>query len=188
MKTLLVFASPKENQFGNALPKKCEVLITGIGKLNAALSLSRTLQVKKFERIVNLGICGSLVSHFDVGEVLAIYRVIEGDRDSFGESLKLNLPSLDQRLPKAVLVTQDRVIKTTIQKKQVLSMTGEVVDMEGFALAKVAYTFKIPFYCLKVVSDRVNTHSSKTILKNISPCSQKICAHLKSIIEKEERE
>jgi adenosylhomocysteine nucleosidase len=181
VKTLLVFATDTENQLSKRILKKCDFLITGIGKLNAALSLFQALQKKPIERIVNVGICGSLVPRYDVGEILAIHRVIEGDRDSFGESLQWDLPVLDRSLPKAVLVTRDTTIKTVFEKKQMLSMGGEVVDMEGVALAKVARKMRVPLYCLKIVSDRVNAHSSKTILKNIVPCSQKICAHVESL-------
>ncbi len=156
-----------------------------MGKLNAALSLSRALQRESlgdsFDRVVNLGICGSVVSHFDVGDVVGVSSVSEGDRDSFGESLTLDLTSWDRRLPRGILVTQDRAVKTAKQKKQVLDSGGELVDMEAFALAKVARVFGVPFYCVKVVSDRVSPRSSKAILKNLAPCSKKLCERVASL-------
>lgn len=152
--TLFVFALESEaaGEFDD-----CNKLICGIGKVNAAYELTRSIQTCKPELIINLGSAGSNV--FERGDVICCTKFIQRDMDVRG---------LGYQLYETPFSTQPIVLEygLTIEGLPVgICGTGDnfemshaatiydVVDMESFALAHVAKKENIPFLCLKYISD-----------------------------------
>jgi len=61
MKPLLVFATEMERDgvFPNGIPKEYDCLVTGVGILSAALSLSRVFQNQNYKNAIQIGIAGA---------------------------------------------------------------------------------------------------------------------------------
>lgn len=139
-----------------------DVLITGIGKVNAAAQLSKYLATHQVKSIYNLGFAGAS-SHFQVSDVIAIEKAIYHDFDLslFGyekgqvpgfkpfflsDPMMLNNIFQWHNVKVSTLYTGDYFMTET--KK-----TPFVVDMEGAALYQTAKMFNIPIISIKVISD-----------------------------------
>lgn len=132
-------------------------LICGIGKVNAAHELTRAIHTAKPELIINLGSAGS--NTFERGTVVNCTRFLQRDMDVRGlgyelyetpfstEPVLLEYGISVADLPQGICGTGDNF-------EMGHTVTAyNVVDMEAFALAHVAKKEKIPFLCLKYISD-----------------------------------
>lgn len=132
-------------------------LITGIGKVNAAYELSKTIQKNRPGLIVNLGSAGS--ARFQKGEVICCTHFVQRDMDVRGLGYQLyetpfsGLPPVleygleMEGLKKGVCGTGDNF------EMAHLETAYNVVDMEAYALAMIAKKEDISFLCLKYISD-----------------------------------
>jgi adenosylhomocysteine nucleosidase len=158
---LVVMALPLEAQdvFDKA---GVPVLYTGIGKVNAAMTLARALagyrhNGRALPPVVNFGSAGS--SRIVAGTVVACTTFHQRDMDVSGlgfapgitpyEELPavIAFPSFFGDLPHASCGTGDS-FETGLR-----SLACDVVDMEAYALAKVCHTEGTAFACAKYVSD-----------------------------------
>jgi adenosylhomocysteine nucleosidase len=138
------------------------VLYTGLGKVNAALSLARKLsslraQGQLPELVVNFGTAGS--RNLPTRAVVACRKFVQRDMDVTGlgfalgetpfESLPpmLELPAVFKQLPEGVCSTGDRF------ETGELTLPCDVIDMEAYALAKACLVEDVPFACAKYISD-----------------------------------
>ena len=132
-------------------------LIAGSGKVNAAFELSRAIHRYEPKLIVNLGSAGS--NRFNRAEVVCCTQFIQRDMDATGLGFKpYETPFSDmdpilhygiqiEGLPSGICGTGDN-FETGHNNPDY-----DVVDMEAYALAYVAMKQKIPFLCLKYISD-----------------------------------
>lgn len=151
---LFVFALPSEaaEEF-NEVNK----IIVGIGKVNAAYELTKAILYNKPKLIINLGSAGS--NTFKKGEVVCCTKFIQRDMDVRGLGFqKYETPLSD------IPITLDYGIKMQGMEEGVCGtgdsfemnhscMEYNVIDMESYALAVVAWREQIPFLCLKYISD-----------------------------------
>jgi adenosylhomocysteine nucleosidase len=166
---LVVMALPLEAQevFEQA---GISVLFTGVGKVNAAMTLTRALagyrhSGRPLPQVVNFGSAGS--RRFATGTVVACTAFHQRDMDVSGLGFApgdtpyeevpavLGFPTPFSNLPSASCGTGDSF------------ETGErivhcdVVDMEAYALAKVCHVEATRFACAKYVSDGAD-HAAAT--------------------------
>jgi adenosylhomocysteine nucleosidase len=153
------------------------IAISGMGKVASAVTCQALIIVQQATRIVNAGACGALHDspELSVGRLLGISESVEGDHDVFGKRLKpvscAALASLD--LPAARLVTSDRPVFDT-RRRAAFAKLGDVVDMEGAAIARVAQYYQVPCSLIKGVSDGARPLDRKTLLQNLSAVSEQI--------------
>jgi len=158
---LVVIALELEGQ-GLFEKEQVSVLYTGLGKVNAALSLARRLSTLRAQGalpnlVVNFGTAGSRV--FATGSVIACRKFVQRDMDVTGlgfalgetpfETLPatLSLPAVFADLPEGVCGTGDRF------ETGAAGLPCDVIDMEAYALAKACLAEDIPFACAKYISD-----------------------------------
>lgn len=151
---LLVFAL--ESEAGSEFENYNKVFV-GIGKVKATYNLTKTIQNINPDLIINLGTAGSTT--FDRGRVVNCQRFIQRDMDvrALGfqkfetpfsdESIILEYGLNIENLPNGICGSGDQFEMEHINPEY------NVIDMEGFALAKVAEQEKIDFLCLKYISD-----------------------------------
>jgi len=73
--TLLVFATEMEKNgvFPNGIPQKCDCLVTGVGILSAALSLSKAFQKQNYKTAIQIGIAGAYKSSgLSLGDIVEV--------------------------------------------------------------------------------------------------------------------
>jgi adenosylhomocysteine nucleosidase len=156
-----VSAIPKEKKSDH------DLIITGVGKVNAAATLSRYLSSHTVDCIVNLGFAGA-THPYQVGDLVIIEEASYHDFNltMFGyekgqvpgmppqfhsdSKLKQHLKSRIMHAKTGILYTGD-VFMTEIQPGRFL------VDMEGAALYHVAHMHQIPIISVKVVSDVIGS-------------------------------
>jgi adenosylhomocysteine nucleosidase len=146
------------------------VLYTGVGKINAAMSLARKLAGyrhagRPLPRVVNFGSAGS--PRFPTGTMVACVEFHQRDMDVSGLGfdpgvtpyeeapavLKFTTPFVG--LPRGTCGTGDSF------ETGELVLNFDVVDMEAFALAKVCHVEGTNFACAKFVSDGAD-HAAAT--------------------------
>lgn len=156
MGILVAAAVPHETQF---LPDSIPVVITGLGKTNAAMNLTRALmgfsqkQRRELE-VINIGTCGALQPGlrgvFEPGVV--INHEMNGDAIralGYDPVERRTVPGGDLDV---VLATGDVFVADTTLRDQ-LAQRAMLVDMEGFAIAVVCEEFGVPYRLVKHVSD-----------------------------------
>lgn len=153
-KTLFVFALASEaaEAFGHV-----NKLICGIGKVNAAYELTKCIYTNKPSLIINLGSAGSNV--FSTGEVVCCTKFIQRDMDvrplgfaQYETPLSGIPPLLNygieiEGLPQGICGSGDDF------EINHSNTSYNVIDMEAYPLALIAMKEKIPFICLKYISD-----------------------------------
>jgi adenosylhomocysteine nucleosidase len=153
-RSLFVFALPSE-----AAGEFDEVnkILVGIGKVNAAYELTKAIATHRPQLIINLGSAGS--NQFKRGEVVCCTKFIQRDMDVRGlgfqqyETPLSDIPTVLHYgvkiagLPEGICGTGD-----SFEMNHSVN-DYNVIDMESYALALVAWREQIPFLCLKYISD-----------------------------------
>lgn len=159
---LPVMAAPAE--YKDQLQARITPLITGIGPVEAAISLTAALSRLEAmdslpDLIVSLGSCGSReLEHARVYQASCVsYRDMDASPLGFekGQTPLLDLPPIlplpcpIPGVPTATLSTGANVVSGAGYD----AIDAQMVDMETWALKRVAQTFGIPLIGLRGVSD-----------------------------------
>ena len=156
MSLLVVAAVPHETQF---LPDEVPVCITGLGKTDAAMRLTRALTRYSADElrqltVVNMGTCGALRPGlrgvFEPGVV--INHEMNGDiirTLGYDPKETRHIPTGDADV---TLATGDIFVADETLRDR-LAQRASLVDMEGFAIAAVCEEFGVRCRLVKHVSD-----------------------------------
>ncbi|MBX3476083.1 MAG: 5'-methylthioadenosine/S-adenosylhomocysteine nucleosidase [Brevundimonas sp.] len=159
---LPVMAAPAE--YGEHLRARIDPLMTGIGPVEAAVSLTAALARLEAtgqapDLVVSLGSCGSRVlDHAAVYQASSVaYRDMDASPLGFERGITplldlpavLTLPCPIAGVPCARLSTGANVVSGAAYD----AIAAEMVDMETWALVRAAQTFGVPLIALRGVSD-----------------------------------
>jgi len=167
-KLLIVMALPQESR-GLLEAAGANLLFTGVGKVNAAAALARTLAELRCEGaaqplVVNMGTAGS--RSIPAHTLVACNRFAQRDMDVSGMGLapgvtpfdttpaEIEFPIVFPGLPQALCSTADSFATHRHE------VAGDVVDMEAFALARVCVSESARFACVKYVTDGADSDSA----------------------------
>lgn len=163
---LFVSATPEEAAH---LPDTAKVLVTGVGTMNTAVALATHLAelgADRPERIVNVGTAGALRD--GLSGVYEIHEVLQHDfsDELISEMLGHPIPNMRQllpvtHLPAARLATGDAFIHDSATRER-LAKRSDLVDMEGYAIARIGAAFDIPVTLLKQISDKADENAYRT--------------------------
>lgn len=132
-------------------------LLTGVGKLNAAYSLTRALDAKAYDEIVVVGTGGAIDPDLEAG-VYDIEAAVQHDvKDLDGVvGQHVQLPARVELVPRGgiVIATGDHFVDDAEAVAVIRALDARMVDMESYAYAWVAAKFGVPIRILKAVSDR----------------------------------
>jgi adenosylhomocysteine nucleosidase len=159
--TLVVMALPVESS-GVFEAAGVPVLYCGVGKVNAAIALTKELsryaqQGQEMPLVVNFGSAGSRC--FATGTLVACQEFVQRDMDVSGLGFALGVTPYDEappsllfdpvftHLPFAVCGSGDSFAMVDIE------VECAVIDMEAYALAKVCWHEDARFACVKYVTD-----------------------------------
>jgi adenosylhomocysteine nucleosidase len=166
------------------------VLYCGVGKVNAAIALTRELcryrhAAQPLPLVLNFGSAGSRVH--DRGSLLACHEFVQRDMDARGigfamgetpfDAAPLRL-SFEPRFPQlraAVCGSGDSFATT------VCEMDCAVVDMEAYALAKVCWHEKAPFGCVKYVTDGADHAAANDWQSNVHKAAEEYLKLYRSV-------
>lgn len=151
LQTLLVFAHRDEASAFADVPH----LITGVGKVNAAVSLAEVLAAGGAGRVVVLGTAGVVSDEGDRPSLDLVYQIEEVVQHDFSLPSPAIRPAGETILPDrtAVLATGDVFVKNDSQRAGISALGASLVDMEAYAYAAVCARFDVPLQLFKIPSD-----------------------------------
>jgi adenosylhomocysteine nucleosidase len=162
MKTQLLIITALESELDkSALPSGVEIIYTGVGKINATAASMRAIHEFEPKRIVNFGTVGKINPSLE--GLLEIGKVIQRDMMTVPLAPRGQTPFCAK--PSHYLsLGGDHTCGTgdsfvTAHDPWLISQGIDVVDMELFAIANIAYQFNIPWQSFKYVSDDANADS-----------------------------
>ena len=152
------------------------VLVTGPGKVNAAVAVSMALADTSPSIVVNLGTAGALRD--GLTGIYAVSTVMQHDFDDqavhgltglhFGAAIDL----ADEGVR---LLTGDAFISDEVTRSR-LALRADLVDMEGYAVAHAAVQSGVPVTLVKMVSDRAGDGAARTWRQTVDDCAEALGA------------
>ncbi|MDD3239732.1 MAG: 5'-methylthioadenosine/adenosylhomocysteine nucleosidase [Lachnospira sp.] len=166
--------------------KDVVIVISGIGKVNAAACTQILADDFHVDCVVNTGIAGSLKNEINIADVVVSEDVMHHDMDTtiFGYALG-EVPGLgtasfqaDERLVKIAkesieaatpeigvyvgrVVSGDQFIASKdVKDKLVENFHGYCAEMEGASIAQTAFLNEIPFVIIRTISDKADDSAS----------------------------
>jgi len=143
------------------------LIISGIGKANAAMATAYSFL--KFEPacICNLGAAGATRSGYDLGEIFHIQKIVEPDRPDLKTGKPcVHKPDLLAGFKTGVLATSDRAVLDPKERKAI-SINADLIDMEGASVVQACKLFKKNCYLFKFVSDTPDHRHDQDIVDHI---------------------
>jgi adenosylhomocysteine nucleosidase len=152
------------------------VLYCGVGKVNAAIALTKELsryahEGEEMPLVVNFGSAGSRC--FAPGTLVACQEFVQRDMDVSGLGFALGITPYDEapsaltfeplftHLPAAVCGSGDSFATADIE------VDCAVIDMEAYALAKVCWHENARFACVKYVTDGADHAAADDWQRNV---------------------
>jgi adenosylhomocysteine nucleosidase len=150
---------------------------TGIGQIKAEAATRFLLENYPVSAFISFGFAGALLPDLEVGDLIVCERLHCGYAPAGGEPLHSD-PELLVRISRCrcaatpVLgssVTVRRLVAETEAKKALgIAFRAQVVDMEGYWIARLAAAWQIPFLAVRAVSDTL-TQSLPRFDRYLSP-------------------
>jgi adenosylhomocysteine nucleosidase len=161
------------------LDSRYPVLVTGVGKVAAAIAVTRALAVRELpSEVINVGTAGALRA--GLSGTHEIRTVIQHDFDSPAiEALTGQAygPPITLRADGPVLATGDVFVSDPILRES-LARRADLVDMEGYAVAAVAASFGVPARIVKHVSDQADGGAFKSWQATVDECARALAVFL----------
>jgi 4-hydroxybenzoate polyprenyltransferase len=145
------------------------LVIAGIGPAAGARAAQYLVETRQVRRIVNAGICGAASDAVAVGTVL---RVDQARLEEEGQPTPCATSAWTD-LPGARLTTCQQPVFDAERRLEIRAW-GELVDMEGAAIAKVCHQHGIPAHLVKGVSDRADAAGKRAVEENIDIVSRRV--------------
>lgn len=144
------------------------VIISGVGKANAAMACSYLIQRYDPCVLCNLGAAGATDSRLELGECRQIEKIVEPDRPDLDTGLPHEqVPAVLDGFSSVILATQDKPVRGTAEREKIERL-AQLVDMEGASVSQTCRRFDKPCYVFKFVSDTPDHGQSSDIRTNIS--------------------
>jgi adenosylhomocysteine nucleosidase len=166
------------------------VLYCGVGKVNAAIALTKELsryaqQGEEMPLVVNFGSAGSRC--FASGTLVACQEFVQRDMDVSGLGFALGVTPYDEapsslifdpvftHLPAGICGSGDSFATADIE------VDCAVIDMEAYALAKVCWHENARFACVKYVTDGADHTAAEDWQRNVHVAAEEFLQLFQSL-------
>lgn len=166
--------------------KDVVVVRSGIGKVNMAACTQILIDDFHVNAVINTGIAGGLLKDIQVGDIVISDEAMHHDVDATEFGYKLGMiPQMDCSIFKADqhlmditkevckevnpdigcftgrVVSGDQFISDNETKHYIIdNFDGACTEMEGAAMAQVAYLNEIPFLIVRAISDKADDEAT----------------------------
>ncbi|RKX44410.1 MAG: hypothetical protein DRP64_06615 [Verrucomicrobia bacterium] len=163
----IIFATEMEAQpfLDRGGPEGVVTVICGMGMEAARIATEELIEKYDITTIINAGVCGALINRIERG---AVYRVSMVSTEHLKAGVNVGIGIGLKRL-----VTVDEPVFEPKRKKE-LSKYGELVDMEGYAVARVCEAHNIPCILIKGVTDFGDGSGKADIQQHIASVSETV--------------
>lgn len=185
---------------------ECVLVISGVGKVNAARTTQILIDNYQVEAIINIGVAGGVSNIINVGDIVIGEKLVQHDFDitvfdhekgyipnvgvfinSDDYLVNLSCQILDKEkiaYHKGVIASGDifcteEAMSIKIAKK----FNALCVEMEGASIAQVSYLSHIPVLVIRCISDVLNNNNVITYEEFLESSSLKVASALKKIIQ-----
>ncbi len=190
---------------GELWGKDTVVVVSGIGKVNMAVCTQALIDIFDVDTLINTGVAGSLDNDIDIGDIVLSTKAQQHDMDvsALGDPVGI-IPRMEESVFKAdehlievareackeanpdikcftgKVVSGDQFIASK-DKKDYLVKTfgGRCAEMEGAAMAHVAYLNNIPFLIIRAISDKADNSGHE----DYSAFAKKAIVHSVKLLE-----
>lgn len=167
---------------GRLMGRQVIIVRSGIGKVNMAACAQVMISVFNVQFLINTGVAGSLDAKIDIGDIVISTDCIQHDMDAVAFGYE---PGVIPQMDCSVFVADERARKLAVSlckevntdihvhegrvlsgdvfvadkaKKDYLvsQFEGKCTEMEGAAMAQVAYINKIPYLVIRAISDKAD--------------------------------
>ena len=171
---------------GNLCGQEVVLVRSGIGKVNAAICTQLLIDVFQVTSVINTGIAGSLDAQVDIGDMVIsdklVYHDVEAiafgyDRGQVPRMDTLYFPADTELVRRAKQANEDAnpdiqtfvgciasgdqfVASREIKDEIVRLFAAKCVEMEGTAIAHVAYLNQVPCVVIRAISDKADESAS----------------------------
>lgn len=144
-------------------PENYKVLYTGVGKVNATMVATMAAFQSDCEVIVNFGTAGVLTNKELVGNLNKVSIVRQRDMDARPQAELGVTPFEETGLQSLIKVAESGVVLSTGDNfvTEQPELESDLVDMEGYAIAKIAKHFHKPCLILKYGSDMADENAAE---------------------------
>ena len=146
------------------------VIYTGVGKVNAAISLTENITPRRpIKRVINFGTAGS--RSLPIGELVECTQFVQRDMDKTALGFKKGETAFEDNVPMVIGCEHGMVCGTGDNFVQDINKELDIIDvfdMEAYALAKVCRRYNIPFTSYKYITDNANEKSAKDWESNLA--------------------
>lgn len=150
---------------GEMCGEKTAVVVSGVGKVNAAGATQFAIDLYSPSAVINTGVAGGLNARVEIGKIYSVERAVQydfdltqlngtpmGTLDGYSEPY-LPLASVEN-YPKRRLATGDRFNDDKADYKLLTEvLKADIRDMEGGAVAQICINNNVPCYSFKAISD-----------------------------------
>ncbi|MGH7737565.1 MAG: hypothetical protein ACREMP_06830 [Candidatus Tyrphobacter sp.] len=166
---MILVVSATKAEIARASADGCEILVTGIGPVEAAAHVARALARSAYELVVSAGVAGAYDRDLEIGSgVVVAQETLELNAEN-GDALSLPAErSLVQHATSDVDcvnrlvargfrsvrgVTSARVTATDATAQRMLSLGAQIESMEGFAVLRAAALAGVPAVEVRGISN-----------------------------------
>jgi adenosylhomocysteine nucleosidase len=172
---VVVLVALKEEASALASSDRIEVVVCGIGKVNAAIAAQRACDVLAPRALISIGLAGGTESESEPGRLIVASAAVQHDfdarplTDARGSQVFTANADVVERLERAaagavedarlvrsgLVLTGDQIITARSVRDGILAgfPEGACFDMETAAVAQVAHANKVPWGGLRITSD-----------------------------------
>ncbi len=168
------------------------LILSGVGKSNAAAATMLALSLGA-TRILNIGVAGGLTPKAKIGSALQINRAVQFDFDLSAinhtpvgtldeyQSPYFSLEKKSDKFLSATLASADRFGCGHEDDAVLQELGADVRDMEGAAIAHIAFAAGVPCFSLKAISDNAGENSPLEYSENLQTALDALTKSLKDI-------
>ena len=162
--TLIIIAL--EDECPRDLIEGWRVVYSGIGKVNALISLSGAVSEERPKTVINFGTAGSIDQSLQGLKEVTTFKQRDMDVSplgfKIGETPYDDINDISLGRPGLSCGTGDNFVSST------QNIETDLFDMEAYAIAKFCLLNELEFYCYKFVSDNANDEAAEDWKNNVS--------------------
>ncbi|MGB5822576.1 MAG: 5'-methylthioadenosine/adenosylhomocysteine nucleosidase [Proteocatella sp.] len=193
---------------GNLWGHDVVVVVSGIGKVNAAICAQILVDIFDVDKIINVGVAGGVSLDANPGDIVIASSLVQHDMDcsAFGDkpgqiprmdvfdfkcdenlvdiARNIKLSNADHKSMVGIIATGDQFVADNVKVKWIQdTFNAAAVEMEGGSIAQVAHQNKVPFIVIRSISDNANTGAHVDFAKFVPVAVENSMVFIKGLLE-----
>ena len=171
-----------ETEVPAEIASRWQIVFTGVGKINATFHLSKAIAAYRPDFLINYGSAGAIAK--GLGGVVEVGSAVQGDMDVRPLGLELGQTPFDS-CPATIQLSDSPVRCGSADRFSDTppELACDIVDMELFALAKIAWHEQIPLRAFKFISDAADDKAAGAWKDSLTSCARAFLEFEKTLLD-----